>query len=161
MSTPSSFSSTPQPKKSGSKVLIIILVVLGLLALLCAGICGGCMLTLRNAGTEIGSVIELSGVMSKAVIVSQADQQVLDKLGDPIQQMGPPIREGSGEVNPVHESFHFELTGPKGTGHATGHATKVNGAWQLTEIVVEFGDGDKITITPPADAAPELNFDTK
>ena len=61
-------------------------------------------------------------------------------------------------MNPVHESFHFDLSGPTGKAKATGHATKGSGFWKVTTIDVEFSDGEKITIIPP-DSGPELKFD--
>src|SRR5262245_47344144 len=115
---------TPPTSGGGGKVLIIILIVLGVLALGCAGICGGCVIVAQRSANQLGNYAELLPVMTSAMSAVQDDERVQEKLGDPITQTGLPARDSSGEVNPVHESFHFELSGPKGTAKATGHATK-------------------------------------
>lgn len=148
----------PTPPQSGGGFLKIVLIILGVLVLGCAGVCGGCVCIAQRSAKDFGNYAELLPVMSGAVVHVQDDQRVKDKLGEPVVSPGLPGRDNSGEVNPVHESFHFDLTGPMGTAKATGHATKAGSFWKVTTIEVEFSDGEKVTITPP-DSGPELNFD--
>jgi hypothetical protein len=154
----------PPTPKSGSNVLLIILVIGGILLLVCGGICAGCMVvagrTAKQAGDAIAGMLELGPAMDQTVSAVQADEQVRAKLGEPVELTNIPTREGSGEINAVHESFHFDVKGPKGTAKVTGHATKVEGMWKITQIEVQSSDGEKIEVTPPTEPTMELNFDT-
>jgi hypothetical protein len=155
----------PPPPKSGSNVLLIILVIGGILLLVCGGICAGCMVvagrTAKQAGDAIAGMLELGPAMDQTVSAVTADEQVKAKLGEPVELLGIPTREGTGEINAVHEAFHFDVRGPNGTAKVTGHATKVEGMWKITQIDVEASDGEKIQVTPPEAPAMELNFDTE
>ena len=52
MSNPS-----PPPKSGGPTWLIILLVVLGLLVLTCAGLCGGCIYVGKRAAVQVGKTV--------------------------------------------------------------------------------------------------------
>jgi hypothetical protein len=140
-------------------VLFIVLLILALPLLLCGGTCGGCLLMRGRAVQESTSREELSPIMASAVALASDDSRVREQLGEPVEQSAEPTRDSTGEISPVHESFQFQLRGPRGTAQVVGHATKVGGFWKITTVDVQFSGGDKITITPPADAPPELNFD--
>jgi hypothetical protein len=161
MSSSSQFGpSTPAPQKSGGgSVLMIILIVCGVLLLLCAGICGGCVYVTQSAVTSGAAWVELTPVMSAAMNAAQSDQQVLDKLGEPIEISAIPTRTGTGELKPANEDFQFELKGPKGTAKVKGSATKDVGTWKVTAITVQASDGATFTVPPPAATGPEVEFD--
>jgi len=161
MSSSSQFGpSAPPPQKSGgSSVLMIVLIVFGVLFLLCAGICGGCVYLTQSAVTSGAAWVELTPVMSAAMNAAQSDQQVLDKLGEPIEIIAIPTRAGSGELKPANEDFQFELKGPKGTATVKGSATKDVGTWKVTAITVQTSDGATFTVQPPAATGPDVNFE--
>ncbi|MEX2176610.1 MAG: cytochrome c oxidase assembly factor Coa1 family protein [Pirellulaceae bacterium] len=166
MSTPGNFDpNLPPPQRSsgGGSVLMIVLIVVGVLLLTCAGICGGCIYVMQvgmqEAGTEIGAIIELTPTTKRAVEIAKTDPQVLDRLGNPIAAVGVPVRDGQGEIDPVHESFHVDLRGSQESGKLVGHATKVQGAWKLTELTVECSDGTKLNVPLPEESPLELQFD--
>jgi hypothetical protein len=141
--------------------LLILLIVFGVLALLCAGVCGGCMYFGGQAAQQAGAYAEILPSMMNGLQLALDDQRVKDKLGEPVTPLTAfPSRVNSGEVKPVDEPFTFEISGPNGKAKVTGHATKVGSFWQLTTITVECSDGEKIEITPPADSPLELNFDS-
>jgi cytochrome oxidase complex assembly protein 1 len=152
MSSSSQFGpSAPAPQKSGGgSVLMIILIVCGVLLLLCAGICGGCVYVTQSAVKSGAAWVELMPVMTAAMGAAQADQQVLDKLGEPIEVSAVPTRTGTGELNTVNEDFQFELKGPKGSAKVKGSATKEAGTWKVTAISVQTSDGATFTVEPPA-----------
>jgi hypothetical protein len=165
MSTPGEFSPPPQ-KSGGSSVLVIILVVLGVLFLGCAGLCGGCYYLGKNAaqqiGTELGAAVELMPSMMQAQGLVLNDPQVVQKLGEPVSPAGAgnPIRQGSGEVKPGGETFTFSVQGPNGSADVTASAMKDLGSWKLTVITVTCSDGTTINVPiPEGDSGPEMQFD--
>ena len=140
-------------------MLVIILIVLGVLLLACAGICGGCLLVAQRAATEVGSAIELLPIQAAASEAVLGDPAVMEKLGAPVQQTSPAAREGSGEVQPAGETFTFDLSGPKGKAKVRCSALKDAGTWRLTVITVECSDGTTLNVTPPAPSGPNVQFD--
>lgn len=160
MSSSSQFGpSAPAPQKSGGgSVLMIILIVCGVLLLLCAGICGGCAFMFGSFATEVNSAVELSAVQNAALAAIRNDQQVKDKLGEPLPEFVVPIREKSGELKPEGENFHFDLQGPKGTAKVLCSATKEDGTWKVTAITVQTSDGATFTVPPPEPTG-DVQFD--
>lgn len=161
MSTPSQFSPAPAPQPSGGggmSVLMILLIIGGILLLVCAGVCGGCVLMVNRAATEVGSAIELLPVQISAMSAVEADQGVRDKLGEPIEQTSPPVREGSGELK-SSETFNFEISGPNGTAKVKATAEKDAGSWSIKAITVMASDGTSINVPPPAASGPDVQFD--
>lgn len=171
MSTPGKFETGgPPPRGGGSRVLITILIVVGVLLVACAGLCGGCIFVAQRAakeaqraakevGEEVGAAIELMPVMTSVQTAVAEDDQVKQRLGEPVQITSTPERGNTGELDPVHESFTFGISGPNGTADVTGHATKVDGAWKVTQIEVVPAEGEKFEVPPPEGAPLELNFD--
>jgi hypothetical protein len=152
MSTPSQFSPSPAPQPSGGggmSVLMILLIVGGVLLLVCAGICGGCVLAVNRAATEIGSAVGLAPVYAQATEAVTTDAAVLEKLGDPVTPMSVPLREGSGELKPAGETFNFEISGPNGKANVKASAFQDAGSWKITVITVTADDGTTINVTPP------------
>jgi hypothetical protein len=161
MSAPGPYNPNPQPPRSGGglSVLMIILIVAGVLLLLCAGICGGCVLVAQRTATEFGSALELLPVQMAASSAVEGDPAVIEKLGEPIEQSSPPARQGSGEIKPAGETFTFDISGPNGTGKVTATAMKDAGAWKVTVITVQCSDGTTLNVPPPPAAGPDVQFD--
>jgi hypothetical protein len=163
MSTPGEFPSPPQ-KSGGSSVLVIVLVIMGILLLGCAGLCGGCYFIGRNAaqqiGREFGAMLELTPSMLQAQSLVTEDPQVVEKLGEPVTLVGEggPTRQGTGEVQPGGETFTFRVQGPNGSADVTASAMKDVGAWKLTVITVTCSDGTTINVPIP-ETGPEMQFD--
>jgi len=161
MSSSSQFGpSAPPPQKSGgTSVLMIVLIVFGVLFLLCAGICGGCMILTRSAAQSGMAYVELLPTMESAISAAQRDPQVIDKLGEPIEITSIPARTGSGELKGANEDFEFKLKGSKGTATVKGSAMKDVGTWKVTAITVQTSDGATFNVPPPAATGPDVNFE--
>lgn len=161
MSAPGPYNPNPQPPRSsgGLSVLMIILIIAGVLLLLCAGICGGCVLVAQRTATEFGSAIELLPVQLAASEAVESDPAVIEKLGEPIEQSSPPVRQSSGEIKPAGETFTFDISGPNGTAKVTSTAMKDAGAWKVTVITVQCSDGTTLNVPPPEATGPDVQFD--
>ena len=164
MSTPGKTDAgTPPQRSGGSRTLVTILIIAGVLLVACAGICGGCVFVMQRAvrqgALEGGAFIELAPVMSSVESAVSDDAQVKQRLGEPVQVTSTGKRVNTGEVNPVHESFTIGISGPNGTATVTGHATKVDGAWKVTQIEVQPSEGEKFEVAPPEGAPLEINFE--
>lgn len=160
MSASSQFGpSTPPPQSSGGRsVLMIVLIVFVVLLLSCAGICAGVTYMFGRAATEVSAAIGLIPIQQAALEAVRNDQQVKDKLGDPLPEMVIHIREGSGELK-ANENFHFEIQGPKASAKVLCSATNDTGTWKLTAITVQTSDGATFTVPPPAATGPDVQFD--
>ena len=103
--------SAPPPQKSGGgSVLTIVLIVFGVLLLLCAGACGGCVYLTQSAVSSVAAQVELSPVMIASMLATQSDQQVIDKLGEPIEITASQMRTGSeAAYRQFHEKFFGRL----------------------------------------------------
>ncbi len=160
MSTSQFGPSTPSPQgSSGRTILVIVLIVCGVLLLSCAGICGGCAMFFNRAATEVTAAIALTPVQNAALEAVRDDQQVKDKLGEPLPEVFAYEREGSGELKPANENFSFNLEGPKGSAKVLCSATQVDGVWKLTAITVQTDDGATFNVPPPAATAPDVQFE--
>jgi len=169
MSNPSQYGPPPQQSGGGgTSVLMIVLIVLGVLVVMCAGLCGGCYLVARKAGTAIGKGLE-EGVkyvqlMPAYVEAQQAvasHQPAIDRLGEPIEPAATasPFRhEGKGPLNKSGETIQFDVKGPKGTGIVSVVATgDENNIFHPAKITVTFSDGTVVDVPvtaadPPAEA---------
>jgi len=152
----------PGPQRRGGggmSVLVIILIVLGVLVLLCAGICGGCVYVAQNAARSGMAWAELMPTMDQAISAVSSDPQVIDKLGEPVEINTLPARDGSGELKPGGEDFHFTVKGPKGTGKVKGTARQESGSWRITALTVQASDGSTFNVPPPQTSGPEVRYD--
>ena len=146
MSNPSQYG-PPQQSGGGMSVLMIVLIVLGVLVVMCAGLCGGCYLVVRRAGTEIGKGLEegfksiqLAAAYSDALEIVKENEQVLDRLGEPIEPVvAMPLyrHDGKGPLNKSGETIQFDVKGSKGTGIVSVVATAdENNIFQPAKITV-------------------------
>jgi hypothetical protein len=160
MSTSQFGPSTPPPQSSGGRsVLLILLIVFGVVLLACAGICGGIVIFTRIAAEAGMAYVELLPTMDSAISAAQNDQQVIDKLGEPIEITALPSRIGKGELKGANEDFEFSLKGSKTTAQVKASASKDAGTWKITAITVQTSDGATFTVPPPAATGPDVQFE--
>ncbi|HEX5104425.1 MAG TPA: cytochrome c oxidase assembly factor Coa1 family protein [Pirellulaceae bacterium] len=153
MSNPS-----PPPSSGGSSWLIILLVILGLVMLTCAGLCGGCIYLGQRAAVHVGKAAEeFAGylqLMPAFAATQQAvdnDPQVVQRLGQPIESLAMPKRQNQGDLKPGGETFLYDIRGPQGTAIVSGVATAESpaGPWRVSTINVTFADGSVVTVPTP------------
>jgi hypothetical protein len=149
---------TPPPKSGGSSWLVVLLVILGLLVITCAGLCGGCIYVGQRAAVQVGkSVNEAASyfVLMPAFAATQEavdhDSQVIDRLGQPLESIQMPQRQSAAPLNPKGETFQYDIRGPKGTAIVSGVATAdvPTGPWRVSTITVTFSDGSVVTVPVP------------
>lgn len=158
MSAPE-YQTPPSSSGGGSSWLVILLVVLGLIVVVCGGICGGCIYmgrqAVNQAGKAMGEFAEGLQLMPAMVAAQQAvvsDQQVIDRLGEPVQLVSMGARQGKGKLQPAGETFQFDVSGPKGKAIASCVATNTDGTqFRAVKITVTFTDGSVVEVTPPED----------
>jgi hypothetical protein len=138
---------------------VIILIVMGVLLLACAGICGGIVFLTRSAAEAGMAYVELLPTMDNAMNAAMNDQQVIDKLGGPVEVSAIPARTGSGELKGANEDFEFSLKGSKTSAKVKASASKELGTWKVTAITVQTADGATFTVTPPAATGPDVQFE--
>jgi hypothetical protein len=168
MSHPSQYSPPPQQSGGGGmSVVVIVLVVLGVLLVVCGGLCAGCVYFVGRSATVVQKGIEegfktaqLAVAYSDAFELVKENEQVLDRLGEPIEPVVamPPYRhEGTGPLNKSGETIQFDVKGPTGTGIVSVVATgDEQGIFHPAKVTVTFGDGSVVdvpvtTTEPPAE----------
>jgi hypothetical protein len=166
MSVPGQYD-PPPPKSGGTSVLKIVLIVLAVLILGCGGLCAGCLVIAKKAGTAFKASLE-EGLQSMqlAVVFAQATEAVkenaavVERLGEPITPADsdegikwPYKRQGVGELNPAGETLQFDVKGPKGKGIVTALAKPDSeGLYKATKITVMFDDASSIEVPLKVDA---------
>jgi hypothetical protein len=101
----------PPPAKSGGNTMMIVLIVIAVLGLICAGACGACYYAINQGVTALGGMAFAEG----SLVFIREDQQVKDELGEPLTQENAKwTMQGNRIV------ADFDVKGPKGTGK--GHA---------------------------------------
>jgi Cytochrome oxidase complex assembly protein 1 len=165
MNHPSQFGPPPHPSGGGNSVLVIVLVIFGVLFVVCGGLCAGCVYLAGQAKTVVQQGIEegvkfvqLAAVFAEAQQAVAANQQVIDRLGEPIELAGgvSPFRhEGQGKLNKSGETIQFDVKGPKGTGIVSVVATAGDDAiFHAAKITVTFADGSVVDV-PVAEEEPK------
>ena len=140
----------------GSTVLIVVLVILGVVGVLCVGICALGFMGLSwgvQEGQKAASkaAVEFQGAFEVGLLVVQAEMavaghpQVKEKLGDPIEA---DVDSTAAPTGRKAEAFDFGVSGPKGK--ATAHVTSMrqDGSWKIQTIQVKFDDGSVIDVDP-------------
>lgn len=155
-----------QPPKAGGgpSVLVIVLIIFGVLAIICCGVCGLMGYGFQRVGTvvqnQINAMQQIQPAQEAALNAIQQDAACKEALGDNIESVTPPIYTNAGEVNTSDAPFTFTITGSKQqTANVSCRAKQVDAVWQVTEITVELEDGKQIKVEPLKDTAPELKFD--
>ena len=156
MSAPSQFGPPPQRSGDGGRtVLVIVLVILGLMLLGCAGLCAGCYVVARRAGESVSKGLEegikialLTPAYAAAQEAVTTNAQVIDRLGEPVEMNTWPQRQNAGELKPGGETFQFDVKGPKGIGIVSAVATAPDrqSQFRAVKITVTFADGSVIDV---------------
>lgn len=154
----------PKPSGGGSSALTIVLVVLGVLALLCCGVCGFVGYGFQRVGTvikdQVNAMQQIQPAQEAALEAIRQDEKCKEALGDNIHSIGPAFYANAGEVDTSNAPFTFVVVGEKEeNATASCRAKQVDAVWQVTEITVELSDGTKLNVQPLKDAVPELKFD--
>lgn len=170
MSQSSQFSPPPQQSGGGSSVLVIVLIILGVLFVVCGGLCAGCVYfvgksaTVVQKGIEEGfKTIQLTVAYGETLELVSDYESIVDRLGEPVEPVAamPPFRhENKGQLNKSGETIQFDVKGPKGTGIVSVVATgDAEGMFHPAKITVTFTDGSvvdvPVTAVEPADAPAE------
>ena len=162
MSHPSQFSPAPQQSGGGgTSVLVIVLVILGVLVVVCGGLCAGCFYMVGKSATVVQKGIEegvkfvqLAAAYREANLAVMNNEQVLDRLGEPIEPVEASQlfrHEGTGPLKKSGETFQFDVKGPKGTGIVSVVATAdADNVFHPAKITVTFSDGTVVDV--PAEA---------
>ncbi len=157
MSMPGQFD--PPPPKSGSSTLKIVLIILGVMLVLCGGLCAGCLVIANRAGSafrEGFESIQLSPAYVQALESAQENEAVTARLGEPVTTdegegegiKWPYKRQGKGNLNAAGETLQFDIKGPKGKGVVTVVAKAGSeGIYEPSRITVLFEDA--ITVEVP------------
>ena len=166
MSVPGQYD-PPPPKSGGTSVLKIVLIVLAVLIIGCGGLCAGCLVIAKRAGTAFKASLEeglqsvqLAVVYGQAMESVKSDASVVERLGEPITPADegegvkwPYKREGTGELNSAGEKLQFDVKGPKGKGIVTALAEPDSeGLYRAVKITVMFDDASSIEV--PLKAGP-------
>jgi hypothetical protein len=136
----------------------------GVILLGCAGICGGCLYVAGRTANQAGKLIEETVKLGGAYVTTESavrgDQQVIDRLGEPMEMTSQPKRQNTGEYNPSGETFQFDIKGAKGTAIVSAVATAPDkaSAFKVTKITVTFSDGSVVDVPPPSDQPDPFNL---
>ena len=152
----------PEQPQRGRNWLWIVLGILVVLLIVCGGICGGCVFVARQAAEQGGQFVlqalEMGQVQAQAQQAIASSDEVTDKIG-PITGQGVPEPVGQWTADSPTLTTRFTVNGEKGAATATVSASREAGAWKITSIEVQLGDGTTVTVPPPAEAPPQINFD--
>jgi hypothetical protein len=150
----------PGPSSGGgSSVLAIVLIVVGVILLACAGICGGCLYVAGKGASAVNKGIEeglkqlqLATAYAATEAAVQQNEQVKARLGEPVTAE-PPQRQGTGDLKLSGETFQFDIKGPNGTAivSAVATASSKDSPFKVTKITVTFADGSVVDVAPPSE----------
>jgi hypothetical protein len=95
------------------------------------------------------------------------DKNVTEALGEPIETVSDSAalfeRDSTGELNPLGETIHFTIQGPKGKGNVVVHTlgNRMRGpapqsASHPRSIIVALADGRTIEVPAPAEPVQEF-----
>jgi hypothetical protein len=154
MSAPSSSS----PPSGGSSALKVVLIVLAVMALACAGTCAGCVYLAKQGANiaqqkakELIDQAQLEMAYQTTRDAVSRDEQVVEKLGEPLN-FTTPKRDGTGELKRSGETFQMDVTGPKGAAIVSAIAVaEGSGPFKVTTITVKLTDGTTLDVKPPAE----------
>ena len=134
------------PKSSSAKWVWIILLAVLLPMLACAGLCGGFLFWARGAAEKVQEVVK-EGVRTTtpfriALERLQADSEVQDGLGQPIQESFPTVFNYNEGMGGSDAEFRYSVSGPKGSAQVHVVGEKFDDQWFYTTLDVTFDDGE-------------------
>ena len=108
--------------------------------LLCGGCCGGIL-------TAVLGVIKSSEPYQMALKRVQADPQVIDRLGQPIEETGW-FPMGNIEITgPGGEAqLQFSVAGPQGKAQVFTEAVRQAGQWEQRKLTVRLSSGETLVL---------------
>jgi hypothetical protein len=138
------------PKSSSSKWIWIILLAVVLPMLACAGLCGGFIFMLRGTADKVQEVVR-EGVRSTppfriALERIQADPEVQERLGQPIQESFPSVFNYNDSTGGSNAEFRYSISGPQGTAEVHVVGEKIDDQWFYRTLDVSFEDGETIDL---------------
>ncbi|MHC4178983.1 MAG: cytochrome c oxidase assembly factor Coa1 family protein [Planctomycetota bacterium] len=114
-----------------------------------AALCGGFWLGIRLA-PEVA--LKWSQAYAMALQRVQDDPQIIERLGQPIEESGwlprgeISLQNGRGDAN-----FHFDVAGPNGQAEVHTQARRVAGRWGLSRLEVTITDDDQRIVLDVSD----------
>ncbi|NND99054.1 MAG: hypothetical protein HKN47_17190 [Pirellulaceae bacterium] len=134
---------TPGPRPSGggrSWILVFGLILAGgAVMLLC---CGGLAIFGFRAGAEL-----LTAPVDTSVAALNADEQIAEKLGTPIESTSTVgVQQYNNHNNNGDAKVGFSAKGPKGTARVDGELDLTAGTWSIRKMTVKFPDGTVVKL---------------
>ena len=128
-------SQTPPPQKSSLKWLWILLAIIVVLMLVCAGLCVGLGFWGMQAAKQV------SPLYADAVEIVKSSPEVQEQLGSPIEDGLPTQFNVQDQVATGTASYQFGVSGPEGEATVNVEGEKLDGEWEFTLLQVTFDDG--------------------
>jgi hypothetical protein len=105
---------------------------------------------LQKGMRETLQVVQLSSAYAEAQDAAMGDSRVIDRLGKPIEQESPPVRQGTGELNLDGEPFQIAIKGPKGSATvraiAMPYSRDPKSIFVAKNVTVAFSDGSTLDL---------------
>ena len=141
----------PQPpKSSSSKWVWIILLAVVLAMLACAGVCGGFVFLATGTAERVQEVVKEGARTVPPFRIAlervQADSEVKDRLGQPIQESFPAVFNYNEGTDGSNAEFKYSVTGPKGSAQVHVVSEKIDDQWWYRTLDVSFDDGETIDL---------------
>jgi hypothetical protein len=146
-----------RPPSSSNTVVWIILIVVLVLGLMCAGICGGLFLFGWNAfklernGQELDAAAEEAAPSSSPAYAESltrvcSDPRVIDRLKRPIRGAGSHSESSLAGPDRNSVTLDYGISGPADTATVHVVSEEIDGRWWYSELKVTFSDGHSIDL---------------
>jgi hypothetical protein len=145
----------PPPKRSSSVWIWVVLIILLVLGLICAGLCGGgWLLFSHRVAPQLQKALQegmgQAVAMQLAIQRLQGSVEVTAQLGAPIEtqvrSINVSMRNGESSVR-----CGLEASGPKGKATVDFDAESSGGTWNFKVFQVTFADGQTLDLSGPAE----------
>ena len=137
------------PRKSSGTPWVMIFGIIGALMLGGLVCCGGMMFFGARAGIAM-----FKAPIDATIVAMEADQEVAQKLGTPIESTSSVgVENYQNNNNNGNATVNFTAKGPNGTATVRGDVDLTAGNWTAKDITVTFSDGSSVNL-PRSDAAP-------
>jgi hypothetical protein len=140
----------PPPRQSSSAWVWILVLVVVLPLLACAGVCGGMIFFARQSVEQVQEVIREGAKAAEPFRLAleriQADSQVKESLGEPIQEDFPTVFRYNDNMDSGDAEFRYAINGPLGTADVHVQAEKIDGEWWFSTLEVKISDGETIDL---------------
>ena len=150
--------SSPEPygqqNSGGGSFFTIVLVILGIILLMCAGVCGGCVFLgyrAQQGAQQMLQTLSLAIRVGAPFMAVSNSPEVIAKIGEPIEHNG---ENAMREISP--NEIAVDIKGPSGTAVMTVLYRGTAPNQELSGVKVTFEDGSTIDIPLEAVKAAEL-----